>query len=164
MPDPSILDVPLRTNAGQETTLRSYGGKALLIVNTASECGYTPQYEGLEKLYQRYHARGFEVLAFPSNDFGAQEPGSDEQIRSFCETRYRTTFPLFAKVTVKGASKHPLYRLLTETPEVKGEVKWNFGKFLVDRAGRVVARFDSGVEPLAGELTSKLEAVLGEAG
>ncbi|MCI0669482.1 MAG: glutathione peroxidase [Myxococcaceae bacterium] len=155
-----LYAVEVTTIDGRQTTLADFAGKALLIVNTASECGYTPQYAGLQELYGRYKARGFEVLAFPSNDFGAQEPGSNPEVQAFCERQYRTTFPLFAKVTVKGASQHPLYALLTRTPGLEGEVQWNFGKFLVTPEGRVVARFDSDVEPTSAELTGKLESVL----
>jgi glutathione peroxidase len=155
-----LYAVKVNTIDGQEKTLADYKGKALLIVNTASECGYTPQYAGLEKLYAQYKARGFEVLAFPSNDFGGQEPGSNQEIKRFCELRFKTTFPLFGKVVVKGAGQHPLYALLTRTPGMEGEVRWNFGKFLVSPEGQVVARFDSKVEPTSPELTRKLEAVL----
>ena len=156
----SLYTVPVKTITGEQKTLAEYQGKALLIVNTASECGYTPQYKGLEALYQQYRARGFEVLAFPSNQFGGQEPGSDAQIKTFCETKYKTTFPLFSKVDVKGEGAHPLYRLLTTTKGLEGDIKWNFNKFLVAPDGTVAARFDSKVEPTAPELTQKLEAVL----
>src|SRR5689334_11151781 len=111
-----VYDFSVKSIDGKDVPLSGYKGKALLIVNTASECGYTPQYEGLQKLYEAYRARGFEVLAFPSNDFGAQEPGSAEEIKSFCTVRYKTTFPLFAKVVVKGAKAEPLYRFLQENP------------------------------------------------
>lgn len=156
----SLYTVPVKTITGEQTTLAQYQGKALLIVNTASECGYTPQYKDLEALYQRYKARGFEVLAFPSNQFGGQEPGSDAEIKTFCETKYKTTFPLFSKVDVKGEGAHPLYRLLTSTKGLEGDIKWNFNKFLVGPDGTVAARFDSKVTPTAPELTQKLEAVL----
>jgi glutathione peroxidase len=156
----SVHDFQVTTIDGKEVSLSQYKGKALLLVNTASECGYTPQYQGLEELYQAYRARGFEVLAFPSNDFGAQEPGSNAQIKKFCEARYKTTFPLFAKIAVKGAGAAPLYRYLTTLPVNGGAVTWNFNKFLVDPTGKVVAHLDSSVEPTSAELKKKLEAVL----
>ena len=150
----------VKANDGTDVSLSRYAGKALLIVNTASECGYTPQYKGLEELYQAYRARGLEVLAFPSNDFGGQEPGTNAEIKQFCELRYRTTFPLFAKIAVKGSGAEPLYRYLATEAEHGGEVTWNFNKFLVDPAGRLVARFDSKVEPTSAELKKRIEAVL----
>jgi glutathione peroxidase len=156
----SVHDFQVTTIDGKEVSLARYEGKALLLVNTASECGYTPQYKGLEELYQAYRARGFEVLAFPSNDFGAQEPGTNAQIKKFCEARYRTTFPLFAKIAVKGADAAPLYKYLTALPVNGGPVTWNFNKFLVDPSGKVVAHLDSSVEPTSAELKKKVEAVL----
>ena len=156
----SIHDMKVKTIDGTEQSLGDYKGKALLIVNTASECGFTPQYEGLEKLYQQYKDKGFTVLAFPSNDFGGQEPGSDQEIQKFCTVRYKTTFPLFSKITVKGSNAHPLYKYLTSQPNVSGDVTWNFNKFLVDAEGKVVARFESKVEPTALPLRDKVEAVL----
>jgi glutathione peroxidase len=150
----------VKTIDGQQVSLSQYRGKALLIVNTASECGYTPQYKGLEELYQAYRARGLEILAFPSNDFGGQEPGSNEEIKKFCGLRFRTTFPLFAKIKVKGPQADPLYRYLTTLPEHGGEVTWNFNKFLVDPSGRVVAHLESKVEPTSAELKKQLEAIL----
>jgi glutathione peroxidase len=155
-----IWDIPVQSNDGKTRTLREFAGKALLIVNTASECGFTPQYAGLEKLYQQFHAKGFEVLAFPSNDFGAQVPGSDAEIKAFCELRFKTTFPLFAKIPVKGAQAHPLYLALTKTPGMEGPVKWNFAKFLIDPEGQVKARFDSSVEPDSDALRRAVETVL----
>jgi glutathione peroxidase len=156
-----LYAVKVKTIDGRETTLADFKGKALLIVNTASQCGYTPQYAGLEQLYGQYKARGFEVLGFPSNDFGGQEPGTEQEIKKFCELRYKTSFPMFSKVKVKGGGEqHPLYATLTKTPGLEGEVKWNFGKFLVSPEGKVVARFDSKVEPTSPELTQKLESVL----
>jgi glutathione peroxidase len=145
---------------GKDVPLSQYRGKVLLIVNTASECGYTPQYKGLEELYQEFKARGLEVLAFPSNDFGGQEPGANAEIKKFCERRYRTTFPLFAKIAVKGPKADPLYRWLTALPENGGEVTWNFNKFLVDPSGKVVAHLDSSVEPTSAELRKRIEALL----
>jgi len=156
----SVHDFRVKTIDGNEVSLSQYQGKALLIVNTASECGYTPQYKGLEELYQQYKARGFEVLAFPSNDFGGQEPGTNVQIKKFCEARYKTTFPLFAKIPVKGPKADPLYRYLASLPENGGEVTWNFNKFVVDPKGRVVAHLDSGVEPTSAEMRKRIEGVL----
>jgi glutathione peroxidase len=156
----SVLDFQVTTIDGQEVSLSRYKGKALLLVNTASECGFTPQYKGLEELYQAYRARGLEVLAFPSNDFGGQEPGSNAQIKKFCEARYKTTFPLFAKISVKGPDAAPLYRYLTALPVNGGAVSWNFNKFLVDPTGKVVAHLDSSVEPTSAEMKKQVEAVL----
>jgi glutathione peroxidase len=132
---------------GQEVSLSTFKGKTLLIVNTASRCGYTPQYEGLEALYKKYKDKGFVVLGFPSNDFGAQEPGSNAEIKKFCQTKFNVDFPMFAKGEVKGEGKQPLFALLTQAAPSKGEIKWNFEKFLIDPSGQVVARFDSKVTP-----------------
>lgn len=143
-PQDSIYAFRARTNSGDEQPLEHFRGKVLLIVNTASRCGFTPQYEGLEALYRELGVRGFEILAFPCNQFGKQEPGSDSDIASFCESRFRVTFPLFAKIEVNGRSAHPLYRFLKQrAPGLLGSraIKWNFTKFLVDREGRVVKRF-----------------------
>ncbi len=156
----SVHDFKVKTIDGAEVSLAQYKGKALLVVNTASECGFTPQYKGLEELYQAYRARGFEVLAFPSNDFGGQEPGTNAEIKKFCERRYRTTFPLFAKIAVKGKDADPFYRYLTTLPVNGGEVTWNFNKFLVDPDGVVVAHLDSSVEPDSPEMRKRVEAVL----
>ncbi len=157
----SIYDFKVKTIDGKETTLADYRGKALLIVNTASQCGYTPQYAGLEALQEKYRARGFTVLGFPSNDFGGQEPGSNAEIKKFCELRYKTTFPLFSKIVVKGPEADALYRYLTSLPGKQGgAVTWNFNKFLVSPDGTVVEHFDSRVDPLSSELTGKLEQVL----
>ena len=156
----NVHDFRVKRNDGVEVSLSQYEGKALLIVNTASECGYTPQYKGLEELYQAYKGRGLEVLAFPSNDFGGQEPGSDAEIRKFCEHRYKTTFPLFAKIPVKGPKADPLYRYLTTLPVNGGVVTWNSNKFLVDPTGEVAAHLDSSVEPASAEMKKRIEAVL----
>ncbi len=160
-----VLDHEVETITGEKKSLADYRGKALLVVNTASQCGHTPQYEGLQELYAKYKDQGFEVLAFPSNDFGGQEPGSHEEIASFVDEKYGVKFPMFAKVPVKGEAKVPLYKTLTEdTPEgIKGEVTWNFTKFLVDPTGRVIARYDSNVDPMDADLTAKLESVLPKA-
>jgi glutathione peroxidase len=156
----SVHDFSVQTIDGKEVSLSQYKGKALLIVNTASQCGYTPQYKGLEELYQVYKAKGFEVLAFPSNDFGGQEPGTNAEVKSFCELKYKTTFPLFAKVAVKGDGAAPLYKYLQGLKENGGEVNWNFNKFLVAPDGRVVAHLSSRAEPMSGEVRKQLEAVL----
>ncbi len=151
-----VYDFTVKSIDGKDVPLSSYKGKALLIVNTASECGYTPQYEGLQKLYDKYKAKGFEVLAFPSNDFGGQEPGSNADVKKFCTLKYKTTFPLFAKVAVKGDAAEPLYRFLQKA----GDVKWNFHKFLVDSQGRLSGSFPSRVEPESDELGKAVEAAL----
>ena len=156
----SIYDIKVKTIDGQETTLGEFRGRALLIVNTASECGFTPQYEGLEKLQQLYKEKGFTVLGFPSNDFGGQEPGTEAEIKNFCTTKYKTTFPLFSKLHIKGKDAHPLYKYLTTQPAMTGDVTWNFNKFLVDPTGKLVARFDSKTEPTSIPLKDKVEAVL----
>jgi glutathione peroxidase len=149
-------------NDGKKVSLSQYKGKTLLIVNTASQCGYTPQYKGLQKLQEKFQNKGFQILGFPSNDFGGQEPGSNEEIKKFCELKYHTTFPLFAKDHVTGSSMQPVYEYLTEktASEFRGEVKWNFEKFLIDRNGNVLARFRSKVEPDSEELTSQIEKAL----
>lgn len=159
-PASPLQEVQLVDIDGKPTSLDAYRGKVLLIVNTASRCGFTRQYEGLETLRQRYRERGFEVLAFPSNDFLGQEPGTEAEIKAFCEVNFNTTFPLFSKVKTRGDGQHPLYALLTTTPGYEGDVGWNFTKFVVDPSGRVIGRFDSKVEPLAPELTQRIESAL----
>ena len=149
----------LETIDGTERSLGDFRGKVLLLVNTASECGYTPQYAGLQKLHATYEKRGFSVVAFPSNDFGGQEPGSNKEIKAFCSTKFGVTFPLFAKITVKGPNKHPLYAMLSQTPPA-GEVTWNFNKFLVGKDGTVLARYDSDVTPEATALVQAIEKAL----
>jgi glutathione peroxidase len=156
----NIYDIKVAKNDGKEVALSDYKGKVLLVVNTASACGYTPQYKGLEAIYQKYQKQGLTVLAFPSNDFGKQEPGSDKEIKEFCELKYKTTFPLFKKIDVVGEKKQPLYKHLTETAATKGEVQWNFEKFLIDRNGNVVGRYLSKVEPESKELTGAIEKEL----
>lgn len=159
----TVLDHSLKSIDGQEISLTKFKGRVLLLVNTASQCGYTPQYEGMQTIYEKYKDQGFEVLAFPANEFGGQEPGSDSEIKSFCTQRYKTTFPLFAKIVVKGEGKHPLYRFLTEeetNPQCPGEVSWNFTKFLVDRQGKVIARFEPGDEPEGEKVTKAIELAI----
>ena len=155
----ALEQVPLRTIDGNPATLGDYAGKVRLIVNVASRCGLTPQYEGLEALYRRYHDRGLEVLAFPANEFGAQEPGTDTEIKTFCSTKYDVTFPLFSKIVVKGPARHPLYDLLTQVPP-SGEISWNFEKFLIDRQGNPVGRFSPQTAPDAEPLVSAIEQEL----
>jgi len=162
--DAGVHAFTLETIDGTPKKLADYRGKALLVVNTASRCGYTKQYAPMEQLYQKYRARGFEVLAFPANDFMGQEPGTNAEIRAFCTANYKTTFPLFAKISVKGDSIHPLYRYLTTLPGFAGDVTWNFNKFLVDPSGKVVARFGTRVDPMSEELTKKLEEILPKKG
>ncbi len=144
---------------GEEVSLATYKGKVLLIVNVASQCGFTPQYKDLQKLYETYRSRGLEVLGFPSNDFGGQEPGSNAEIKKFCSSKFGVSFPMFSKIRTKGSEAHPLYQLLVSstggTP-----VGWNFEKFLVGRDGLVVERFDSSTKPFDSELTEAIEKVL----
>jgi len=145
----TVYDFNAKRNSGEEQSLADYRGKVLLIVNTASKCGYTPQYKELEELYRKYCEQGFEVLAFPCNQFGAQEPGGDEQIRSFCETNYQVSFPLFSKVEVNGDGAHPLYKYLKSEAGglLTDAIKWNFTKFLVSRDGKVLDRLAPFVKP-----------------
>jgi len=145
---------------GKPVPLSSYDGKVLMIVNTASECGFTPQYESLEKLYEKYKAKGFRILAFPANNFGQQEPGPNDSIKAFCSTKFHTTFDLFSKSSVKGKDINPLYKYITQDSPVRGEIKWNFQKYLVDKHGNLVAMFPSATDPLKKEVTSKIEELL----
>jgi glutathione peroxidase len=145
---------------GKPVDLASYKGKVVLVVNVASRCGYTGQYAGLQKLYDANKDKGFVILGFPANDFGAQEPGSDAEIAQFCSTKYSVTFPMFSKITVKGDGKAPLYKALTEAADPKGEVGWNFEKFLIGKNGTVIARFKSGVTAEDPRLVKAIEAAL----
>jgi glutathione peroxidase len=158
------LDYKMTGIDGKEVDLAQYKGKVVLLVNVASECGYTPQYRGLQELYEKYEKAGLVIIGVPSNDFGRQEPGTNEEILSFCRTNYKVTFPLLAKVTVKGANKVPLYQYLTSketNPKFGGdEVRWNFEKFLIGRNGEVVGRFRSSVEPNSEELVNAIRAEL----
>ncbi len=160
--EPRLYSFQAKTIDGDERSLSAYKGKVLLIVNVASKCGYTPQYEGLEKLFERYKDRGFMILGFPANNFLWQEPGTDEDIKQFCSATYGVSFDMFSKISVKGDDQHPLYRYLTEESPVKGSVKWNFQKYLVDRKGNVVAKFSPGTEPLDEEVVRKLEQLLND--
>jgi glutathione peroxidase len=157
----ALVDISLKDIDGKPTSLKAYQGKVLLIVNVASKCGYTPQYQGLEALYRKFKDQGLVVLGFPCNDFGAQEPGTSEQIKQFCSSKYDVTFPLFDKLHVKGPEQHPLYAALTgrDSP-FPGDVKWNFGKFLIGRDGKILKRFDSGVKPDSAEMTKAIEEAL----
>ena len=145
---------------GHPVDLKTFKGKVLLIVNTASMCGNTPQYADLQEMYERYRERGFEILAFPANDFGQQEPGTNQEIKGFCYTRYSITFPLFSKISVVGKAKHPLYQYLTEQSPFPGRVTWNFQKYLVDRSGNVIGKYDPGMNPLSPTIVSDLEKAL----
>jgi glutathione peroxidase len=158
-----IYNFALKSIDGKEANLSQYRGKALLLVNVASQCGYTPQYEGLQKIYSKYKDRGLVVLGFPANNFGAQEPGTDQEIKTFCSTRYNVTFPMFSKISVKGPDQHPLYQYLTNAatnPKFAGEIKWNFNKFLVDKQGNIAARFDSKEAPESETVVGAIEKAL----
>jgi glutathione peroxidase len=157
-PCPSVLDHKLVSLQGEPVSLCQFSGKVLLVVNTASECGYTPQYEGLERLYRHYRDKGLAVLGFPANDFGGQEPGSNKEIAQFCRLNYGVTFPMFAKTSVVGASANPLYRALAA--RTGQPPRWNFHKYLLDRTGQPVAVFESAVEPADLRLTSQIEKLL----
>lgn len=159
----SIYDFTMKSIDGEEIKLDRYRGKVMLIVNVASQCGYTPQYEGLQKIYATYKDRGFVVLGFPANNFGGQEPGTDQEIKTFCTTRYNVTFPMFSKISVKGADQHPLYKFLTDAetnPAFAGEISWNFNKFLVDKTGRIIARFESRDKPESEKVVQAIERAL----
>lgn len=158
----SFYDLTANNIDGKATQLSQFKGKVSIVVNTASQCGYTPQYKDLEALYQKYKEKGLIVLGFPSNDFGGQEPGSNEEVKKFCTLKFKTSFPLFSKNSVKGAEKQEVYKFLTEKTDkvIQGEVGWNFEKFLVNKDGKVVARFKSAVTPLNSELESKVQELL----
>lgn len=157
----NITDITVKDMDAKEIKLSDYKGKVLLIVNVASKCGYTPQYEALESIYKKYNAKGFEILAFPCNDFGGQEPGTNEEIKNFCSTKYDVTFKLFDKIKVLGNDRSDLYaRLINNDVTEKGDIKWNFEKFLIDKNGNIVARFRSKVKPDSDEITSALEKEL----
>jgi len=158
----SIYDFTLSSINGEPMPLANFKGKVVLLVNVASRCGYTPQYAGLESLYEKYKDQGFVILGFPANNFGAQEPGTNPEIKKFCSSKYNVTFPMYGKVSVKGPDQTPLYTYLTQQadPTHTGDIKWNFTKFLVDRDGHVVKRFEPAITPDSAEITSAVEALL----
>jgi glutathione peroxidase len=159
----SVHEFTMDALNGTPTPLANFKGKVLLVVNVASQCGYTYQYEGLQALYLKYKDQGLVVAGFPANNFGAQEPGSNAEIGAFCKSKFGVTFPMFSKISVKGSDKAPLYQFLTDksaNPKTGGEIPWNFTKYLVDRDGKVLARFDAPVEPESKELISAIEAAL----
>ncbi len=155
----SVHEFTMKSIDGKPASMADYKGKVLLIVNVASQCGFTPQYTGLEALYEKYKAQGLVLIGVPANNFGGQEPGSDEEIKTFCTRKYSVTFPMMSKVSVKGDDKTPLYQYLTNSTS---EVKWNFTKFLVGKDGKVIQKFDSPVKPDASELTSAIEKALAQ--
>jgi glutathione peroxidase len=159
---PGIYTFTLNSIDGKPAPLANYKGKVVLVVNVASQCGYTPQYSALESTYEKYKDQGFVILGFPANNFGAQEPGTNEEIKTFCTRKYSVTFPMYAKISVKGADQSPLYTYLTKDagPSVAGEIKWNFTKFLVDRNGNVVQRFEPEVTPDSKEVIAAIEKQL----
>jgi glutathione peroxidase len=156
----SVHDFTLKSIDGQPAPLSGYKGKVLLLVNVASKCGYTPQYTGLESLYEKYKDRGLVVIGIPANNFGGQEPGTDAEIKSFCTRTYNVTFPMMSKVSVKGDDKTPLYQYLTDANG--GDVRWNFTKFLVDKNGKVIGRFEPKVTPESPELNAAVEKALAQ--
>jgi len=159
----SIYDFKVADIDGNDVNLADYKGKVLLILNVASKCGFTPQYKGLENIYRQYKDKGFEILAFPSNDFMGQEPGTNKEIKSFCQLNYQASFPLFSKISVKGKDIHPLYKFLTEKstdPNFAGGITWNFNKFLIDRNGNIINRFGSRAEPQSPEVIKAIEDAL----
>ena len=157
----SLADIPIKDIDGKDTSLKAYKGQVILIVNVASKCGYTPQYKSLEATYRKYKGQGLVIAGFPCNQFGGQEPGSNEEIKSFCSSKYDVTFPLFDKLDVKGPTQHPLYAALSgKDSAFPGDVKWNFGKFLVGRDGKLIKRWDSKATPDGEEITKAIEAAL----
>ena len=161
---PTLHDFSAKTIDGKDKSLREYAGKVALVVNVASQCGLTPQYGGLEELYGNFKDRGLVVLGFPCNQFGGQEPGTEGEIKTFCETKFGVTFPLFAKIDVNGPNRDPLYAFLTSeptAPDGPGDIRWNFAKFLVDRQGNVVARWAPTTAPVSEEVLGVLEQQLG---
>ena len=159
-PMPAFYTFTMKTIDGKDKPLVQYKGDVLMVVNVASFCGYTPQYKDLESLYESYKDRGFKILAFPANNFGSQEPGTNEEIKSFCETNYKVSFDLFSKISVKGNDQHPLYQYLTKESDFKGDIGWNFTKFLIDRNGNVVARYSTRVVPTAKEVRQKIDELI----
>ena len=163
MTEKSVLEFTMKNIDGQDVKLESYRGKVLLLVNVASKCGSTPQYEGLESIYKKYKEQGLVVMGFPANNFLWQEPGTNEEIKTFCTTKYNVTFPMFAKISVKGKNIHPLYRFLTSketNQEFGGNITWNFNKFLVDRSGKIVDRFATKEKPESERAVQAIEKAL----
>jgi glutathione peroxidase len=163
VPATTVYSFKLKSIDGQPVSLHSYRGKVLLLVNVASKCGYTPQYAGLEALYKKYKDRGLVIVGIPANNFASQEPGTNEEIKTFCHNKYDVTFPMMSKISVKGDDKAPLYAFLTDksiNPEVGGEIKWNFTKFLFDRNGKPVERFEPAVTPDSPQVTAAIESAL----
>jgi glutathione peroxidase len=159
----SVYEFTMRDIDGADVKLSQYKGKVAMLVNTASKCGFTPQYEGLQALYDKYRERGFVILGFPANNFMGQEPGTNEEIKEFCTTKFKVTFPMFAKISVKGEDQDPLYNFLTNkatNPQFSGEISWNFNKFLVDREGKVIARFGSKETPDSEAIANAIESAL----
>jgi glutathione peroxidase len=159
----SIYEFKVTDIDGKEIKLKKYKNKVVMFVNTASKCGYTPQYEGLQKIYDKYKDQGFVILGFPANNFGGQEPGSNEEIKEFCTLKYKVSFPMFAKISVKDDDQHPLYQYLTSEktdPKFAGEITWNFNKFLVNEKGEIIARFSSKETPESKEVTTAIENAL----
>jgi glutathione peroxidase len=159
----SVLEFTMKDIDGKDVKLSKYKGNVIMFVNTASKCGYTPQYEGLEKIYEKYKDKGFVILGFPANNFGAQEPGTESEIKEFCTLKYHVSFPMFSKISVKGDDQHPLYGFLTNKesdPDFAGDITWNFNKFLVDKSGKVVARFSSKDTPESETVTAAIEKYL----
>jgi glutathione peroxidase len=160
--DPPFYGFVMKTIDGKEQPLAAYKGKVVMVVNVASLCGQTPQYKDLEATYRKYEGKGLVILGFPANNFGEQEPGSDAEIKDFCKTNYDVSFELFSKISVKGDDQHPLYRYLTTETPFKGDVKWNFQKYLIDRKGNVVAMYPSRVKPTDEAVEQKIESLLAE--
>jgi glutathione peroxidase len=161
--DKTVYDFTLNTIDGQSASLGNYKGKVVLLVNVASRCGYTPQYTALESVYEKYKDRGFVIIGIPANNFGSQEPGTNEEIKTFCKSKYSVTFPMMSKVSVKGDDKTPLYQFLTDkgaNPQTGGEIQWNFTKFLIGPDGRVITRFEPAVTPDSPEVTAAIEKAL----
>jgi len=159
----TVYDFTLNTIDGQPAPLASYKGKVVLLVNVASRCGFTPQYTGLESVYEKYKDRGFVIIGIPANNFGSQEPGTNEEIKTFCKSKYSVTFPMMSKLSVKGEDKAPLYQFLTDktaNPQTGGEIQWNFTKFLIGPDGRVITRFESAVTPDSPEVLAAIEKAL----
>ena len=161
----SIYDYTMRSIDHQDVSLKSYSGKVILLVNVASKCGFTPQYAALESVYEKYKDRGLVIVGVPANNFASQEPGTDEEIKKFCTGKYNVSFPMMSKVSVAGDDKTPLYQYLTDKsldPQFGGDIKWNFTKFLFDRNGKLIARFEPAVKPDSPEVTAAIESALGQ--